>query len=194
MALNYATSTIVSDAFRQMEVDPISAFGEDTEQATAAAEQYPEAIQQCLERADWSFASKFAQLSEAPELPADQNLPYSYVRPGDLLRLIEVQPFTVKYRLDQDALRADQAAPLTIRYMMKITDEAKLPSLFKRAVALRLAANLALRWVSSTRARYLEGAFERAIMDALRADRNSASMQNYNGGETPAMWASEALS
>ena len=192
MALNYATSTIVSDAFRQMELDPISAFGEDTEQASAAAEQYPEAINQCLERLDWSFASKFVQLSEASNLPSDDNLPYAYVRPGDMLRLIEVQPSSVQFRLDQDALRADHAAPLTIRYMMKITDEAKLPALFKRAVALRLAANMAMRWTSSTRTKYLANEFEVAIREAMRADRNSASMQSYNGGSFAAMWADEA--
>jgi len=194
MALSYATSTIVSDAFRQMELDPISSFAEDSEQATAAAEAFPEAMNQCLERMDWSFASKFVELSEAPSLPVDANLPFSYVRPGDLVRLIEVQPFTVKFRLDQDALRADQGAPLTIRYMMKITDDAKLPALFKRAVALRLAANLALRWTSSTRTKYLESAAEMAIRDAMRGDRNTASMQNYNGEDFAPMWADEALS
>ena len=193
MALSYATSTIVSDAFRQMELDPISSFAEDSEQAAAAAEQFPEAMNQCLERLDWSFASKFVELSEAPNLPSDANLPYAYVRPGDLLRLIEVQPASVKFRLDQDALRADQSAPLTIRYMMKITDEAKLPALFKRAVALRLAANMAMRWTSSTRTKYLANEAELAIREAMRADRNSASMQNYNGGNLPSMWADEAL-
>ena len=81
MALSYATSTIVSDAFRQMELDPISSFAEDSEQAAAAAEQFPEAMNQCLERLDWSFASKFVELSEAPSLPTDDNLPYAYVRP-----------------------------------------------------------------------------------------------------------------
>jgi len=192
MALNYATSTIVSDAFRQMELDPISAFGEETEKASAAAEQYPEAINQCLELTDWSFASKFVQLSAATTLPVDENLPYTYVRPGDLLRLIEVQPLSAQFRLDQDALRTDQPAPLTIRYMMKITDESKLPALFKRAVALRLAANLALRWTSSTRAKYLADEAEMSIKLAMRADRDSASAQRYDGRAHVGMWADEA--
>lgn len=193
MALNYATSTIVSDAFRQMELDPISSFSDQTEQASAAAEQYPEALNQCLEMMDWSFASKFENLVETTTLPVDANLPFTFVRPGDLLRLIEVQPNTVQWRLDQDALRADQAAPLTVRYMMKITDESKLPALFKRAVALRLAANLAMRWTSSTRARLLANEADMAIKVAMRADNNSASGHRYDGRARGSQWADEAL-
>lgn len=194
MALNYATSTIVSDAFRQMKLDPISAFGEESEEASAAAEQFPEAMAQCLEITDWSFASKFADLPLATSLPVDENLPYSYARPGDLVRLIEVQPATVLFRLDQDALRANQAAPLKIRYMMKITDESKLPAVFRKAVAFRLAANLAPRWTSSTRTKFLIAEAEAALKVAMRADRDSASSQRYDGRARQGMWADGVLS
>ncbi len=193
MALNYATSTIVSDAFWQMKLDPISSFSDETEQASAAAEQYPEAMSQCLEQTDWSFASKFVELSLATSLPVDDNLPYTYVRPGDMVRLIEVQPSTVLFRLDQDALRADQAAPLKIRYMMKITDESKLPALFRKAVAFQLAANLAPRWSSSTRTKFLINEAEAAIKKAMRTDRNSASSQRYDGRDRVEIWADGAL-
>lgn len=193
MALNYATSTIVSDAFRQMELDPISSFGDATEQASAAAEQYPEAMKQCLEAVDWSFASKFENLPEAANLPVDADLPHNFVRPADLLRLIEVQPRSVCWRLDMDALRADHPAPLHIRYMAEITDESKLPSLFKRAVALRLAANLALRWTSSTRARYLANEADSALKIAMRADRSAASTQRYDGRARCSDWVEGAL-
>ena len=193
LALSYATSNIVSQAFRWMELAPISSFADDSEQAQAAAEQYPEAINQCLEEADWSFASKFASLNVSPSLPSDDDLPYAYVRPGDFLRLIDVKPNTVQYRLDQDALRADQATSLTIRYMAKITDESKLPALFKQVVSLRLAANLALRWSSSTRAKHLANEFELAMKKAMRADRASASSQRHDGRPRQGIWADEAL-
>lgn len=194
MVLPIATSNIVSQAFRFMEMSPISSFADDSEQATAALEQFPEAINQCMEMCDWSFASKFVDLPEAGSLPVDADLPFNFIRPGDLLRLIEVKPNSVQFRLDMDALRADQAAPLTIRYIAKITDESKLPALFKAAVSYRLAALLAPRWTTSAnRTKYLSDEADAALKKAMRVDARSASTMRYDGMARQSSWTAGAL-
>ena len=193
MAAVIAASNIAAQAFRLMEMSPISSFADESEQAQSAAEQYPEALAQCLEANDWSFASKVATLPPA-SLPVDADLPYSYVRPGDFVRLIRVQPEGVIWRLDADALRADQAGGLTIRYSFKITNESKLPALFKSAVAYQLATMLAPRWTkSANRTEFLSKMAADALQKAKFSDRKSASSRRYDGGDREADIVGDAL-
>lgn len=179
-----ATSTIVAQAWRFMELSPISSFDDDTEQARSAAEQYPNALRECLARADWSFASVVASLPEAtrPQTVAeDPDLPYFYQTPSGLVRLLEVGTEGTVWRLDRDGLRADAAAPLRIRYTGEITNEAILPAAFQAAVALRLALLLGPRWLGTqSKLRILEQQFDVELGRAKKHDSRSASGQRYD--------------
>jgi len=193
MAVVLSTSTITAQAFRLMEMSPISSFADESEQAQSAKEQYPEALTQCLEANDWSFASTVATLPEA-SLPVDADLPYSYVRPGNFVRLIRVQPDGIAWRLDADAIRSDQSGGITIRYSLKIENEKVLPSLFKNAVAYRLAALLAPRWTTSkNRTEFLARMADDALAKAKFSDRNSASNSRYDGRDREADIVGDAL-
>ncbi len=189
-----ATSGIAVQAFRLLEMSPISSFGDDSEQASSAEEQYPEALRMCLEANDWSFASTLASLPAVDEDSGDEDLPHVYTRPGDLVRLIDVKPASVLYRLDEDRLRADQAAPLRIRYTRLVTNEARLPGMFKTAVSYQLAALLAPRWTTSrNRADSLQAQADNWLGRAMKADRGSASSQRYDGRARQADWRGEAI-
>lgn len=190
------TSTIVSQAFRHMEMSPISSFGDDSEQAQSAAEQYPNALDECLEFADWSFASKLVFLPPA-ELPltvaADPDLPYTYALPGDLLRIHECGDAFTAWRRDLDRLRADYAGPLRLRYTARITNEAALPARFRDAVSLRLATLLGPRWLTTTtKMDRLYQLQERALKQAARDDGRNASPGRYDDNDASGDWVSEA--
>lgn len=183
-----ATSTIVAQAWRFMELSPISSFDDDTEQARSAAEQYPNALRECLARADWSFASIVASLAQAtkPQNVADDpDLPYFYQPPSGLVRLLEVGTESTVWRLDRDGLRASDPAPLRIRYTGEITNEAILPAAFQAAVALRLALLLGPRWLGTqSKLRTLAQQFDLELAAAKKQDSRSASGQRYDNSLT----------
>jgi hypothetical protein len=191
-----ATSTIVAQAWRFMELSPISSFGDDTEQAQSAAEQYPIALRECLARADWSFASTLANLPAAtrPQTVADDpELPYFFQAPGNLVRLIEVGTATTRWRLDRDGLRASDPAPLRIRYTEEITNEAILPATFQTAVAYRLAMLLGPRWLGTvSKLQGLDRAFELQIGRAKKEDARSASAERYDDIADAGDWSQHA--
>ena len=91
-----ATSNIASQAFRFAELDAISSFADDTPQAQAAAEQYPEAIDLVLASYDWSFARVLVALPPIATLPAgtiaDPDFAGLYQLPDDYLVLRRVYP------------------------------------------------------------------------------------------------------
>lgn len=192
-----ATSTIVAQAWRFMELSPISSFDDDTEQARSAAEQYPNALRECLARADWSFASVVENLPEAtrPETVAeDPELPYFYQPPSGLVRLLEVGTATTRWRLDRDGLRADAPAPLRVRFTGEITNEAILPAAFQTAVALRLAQLLGPRWLGTrSKLQILDQQFDIEIARAKKQDSRSASGQRYDNSLTGGSdWSQDA--
>lgn len=179
-----ATSSIVAQAWRFMELSPISSFADDTEQARSAGEQYPNALGECLSRADWSFASVVAHLPEAtlpPTVAEDPDLPFFFQPPGDLLRLLEVGEPGTRWRRDRDGLRADAPGPLRIRYTGLITNEAVLPAAFQTVVALRLAMLLGPRWLgTASKLRELDRRFETELAQAKKQDSRSASAARYD--------------
>jgi hypothetical protein len=193
-----ATSTIVAQAFRLMEKSPISSFADDSEEAAAAAEQYAIAMEMCLEACDWSFASVFVTLPEAASLPsgnaADAALPYTYQMPGDCITLQEVGVVGDTWRRDRDLLRADAPGPLPVRYTGKITDEAKLPAIFRTAVAYQLAALLAPRWITTrTKVSDLQSYASQYLKQAMARDGRQASPMRYDGLADEGDWAARAV-
>lgn len=192
-----ATSTIVTQAFRLMEKSPISSFADDSEEASAAAEQYPVAMEMCLEACDWSFASFVRSLSELSALPqnvpAEPDLPYAYALPGNLVHVQECGTTGTNWRVDAELLRADQAGPLRIRYTGSVDNEANLPAIFRTAVAYTLAALLAPRWVGTrTKIADLNDMAATMLKRAMARDRNQASPSRYDGQPDSGDWATGA--
>ncbi|MGI3163072.1 hypothetical protein [Pseudooceanicola sp. 200-1SW] len=196
MTTPLATSTIAQQAFRFMELSPLSSYADDSPQAQAAAEQYPEALRICLEEEDWSFARRLVALPPVGTLPAgiaaDPLLPTAYRLPGDIVRLHWVSD-GVTWRVDEDLLRTDATGQLLIRYTRVIENEKALPGLFRTAVAYHLAILLAPLYVGSRTKREtlaLEG--REALERASSHDARTASPRRWNGQPSTGDWATEA--
>jgi hypothetical protein len=201
MSQAIATSGIVSQAFRYMEMAPVSSLADDSEEALAASEQYPVALRMCLEQADWSFASILRDLPET--VPAsggaamsDPGLPHVYALPSDLVVLRQVgdaHDVGLQWRVDRAFLRANRSGPLLIRYTGTIQNESLLPALFRDAVALQLAVLLMRRWVPThTKHQGLREQLRDQILQALHADARSASAQSHDPLHNPGDWLREA--
>lgn len=198
MPATVAASTIIAQAFRFMEVTAPSSLSDDSAKARDANEQYTNALQQCLEMCDWSFASVLAYLPEA-DLPAttaiDPSKPYFYRLPGDLISIREVGDFGKEpaWRRDLIGLRSDQPAPQRLRYTALVTDESKLPALFRKAVSLQLACLLGPIWqTTDTKMQRLASDLEVSLKLAMRHDGRNASTERYDGLPDQGSWVDEA--
>ena len=192
MPVDIATSGIVAQAFRLLEMSPPSSLGDASEQAVAAAEQYGVALEACLAGCDWSFASRVGRLAQVAASPTavDPELTFEFERPADLLVVRSLAPCDIVWRLDADRLRTDFSGPIHIRYTARIEDETRLPAEFRTAVAYRLAGFLAPRWTTSlNRAQALSDAAEDWLTRARRTDRGSASPRRYDGRDMGPSWA-----
>jgi hypothetical protein len=192
-----AASTIAAQAFRLLELSPISSFADDSEKAQSAAEQYPVALDACLEQGDWSFASVYVQLPAAvlgATDAVDPRLPHTFAVPGNCLRLREVGDRWTRWRQDAQFLRASDPAPLDVRYTARVENEVRLPATFHDAVAAELARRLAPRWLgTAAKVEALRTEAVRLMKLALRADARTASEERYDGDEDQGDWACEAV-
>lgn len=177
-----AASSIPAQAFRFLELAPLSSFADGTPEAAAAAEVYPEALRMVLEVADWSFASRVSVLTEATLLAGDQpdpDLPYVYLRPADCVALRRIHGLNVEWRLDQTYLRCTEAQTVKVRYTTFVQNEALLPATFRTAVAAQMAFLLAGIYLSTrTKQADLSNKLRELIQMALRQDARNASPQS----------------
>ncbi|MEX0306028.1 MAG: hypothetical protein AB3N12_01465 [Ruegeria sp.] len=194
MPIAIAASTIAQQAFREMEVAPIGSFADGSPQAAAASEQYPDALNAMLEAHDWSFASKIVQLPQISGTEeTDPDLIYRYKLPSDLVALRRVYPKGLKFRRDGNEIRCTQSGGLTVRYTWSITNEALLPSTFKRVVSLELAIRLAPQYVSSrTKRADLKNDLIAALDACWTSHKYDASHDRLDDLPEQSDWACEA--
>lgn len=192
MSVDIATSSIVSQAFRAMEVAGPSSFGDDSEEARAAEEQYTIARDMVLELYDWSEARRIAALPPLTSEDTDPSLPYACKLPADALRLRHVHDGAA-FRVDGRMIRTDRAEGLTIRFTARIDRETDLTATLQTAIALQLAVLLSARFVGSrTKRADLRADLSEAIRAAIDSDAHSASSDGLHG-DLAADWPQEAL-
>lgn len=191
-----AVFDIAVQACRLLEVTGISSLDDAGDLARAMREQYPVARDRALEAADWSFASVLAALPQAvpePTVATDADLPYLYALPGDLLVIREVGTGLVQWRRDREGIRADEPAPLRLRYTGAIVDEARLPAEFRTAVGFVLALALAPKWLGTqSKTAALEDRGARALKQAMQNHAREASEARYDGQSHHDDWATGA--
>lgn len=197
MASPTATSTIVTQAFRFMELTPPSSLADNSEKANAANEQYEIALRSCLEQEDFSFARTLVSLpaADVPEdVTIDTNLPFYFPLPTDLVKFRSVQSDHLKWRIDGTVVRTDAPGNLTILYTRLITDEKNLPAMFQTAVSYQLAVLLAPKYVASrTKRADLVSDGANALRMAIQNDAVSASHARWDGQEDQGDWVYGAV-
>lgn len=195
MSAPIATSDIARQAFIDLELGPIASFDDGGEYPELARGGLQPAIRLCLEQGDWGFASRLASLPETTPDIADAALAHAYALPADLVRIQRVgeEGCEPEWRIDETLIRADQTAPLIIRYTRLITTEARMPQLFRRAAAARLAADMAPHILKSqSRSERLARDAKAYLDEAKRALARTASGRRHDGRDRRENWAEAA--
>lgn len=191
-----ATSTIVTQAFRFMEVSPPSSLADADPKANAAKEQYPIALKACLEQEDFSFARKLVNLPSAElddTAAQDPELKYFYAFPADLVKFRAIMDPTVKYRIEANGVRANVPAQLAVLYTFAVEEERSLPATFQIAVSYQLASLLAPTYVASrTKRADLKTDGAQALRTAIENDAVSASHARWDDQPEQGNWVHEA--
>lgn len=178
LTLVIAASTIAQQAFRLMELAPISSFADTSPEAAAAKEQYGPALDRCLAAVDWSFARRLVSLAPAtlPDTEAvDPDLNGVFEVPGDLVALRKVYDDTRLWRRDGRYIRAGGADNLLVLYTQRIENEALLPATFQTFVSYELAVRVGHRYTTTrTKLETLKNDRTEAFRVAAQADALSA--------------------
>ena len=125
----------------------ITALTEGSKNANLCNEQYAKLRDAELRGHDWNFAvarAKLAQIAGTPPSGFD----YWYQLPSDWLRTIAVHASDadtgdLKYEIKGDRLLSD-AVDVYLVYIRQVTDPNEMDTLFREALAYRIAAELAI--------------------------------------------------
>jgi hypothetical protein len=143
---------ICNQALTKLGAQRITDLVDDTRNARVMNAIYTAKRDAELAANPWTFAIKRARLPASSTAPAF-GWARSFPLPTDFLRLVEVGQDYVFYDDDQTlfviesdpatgrpAILTDQASPLNIRYVYRVTNPGLHPALFDEAFACRLAA------------------------------------------------------
>ena len=137
----------------------ITSFDDTTKEANLCQANYDYLRDVVLEAADWSFALKRVQLSQAGD--ADKVIGYgqAYQVPSDCLRVIQASPNTdfdttdpVLWEYEDRKVLTDEGT-IYIKYVARIEDPVRYSPGFVNALAYRIASELA---IPITRSRALQ--------------------------------------
>lgn len=166
--------TICNRALTRVGEARITSLDDQTAAARLCKEIYPQVRDEELQSHPWNFARRRATLVALAQAPAF-GWSAQYPLPDDYLRLlalngVEVDQLSEEFEVegygdsDQVVLLCD-ADSAKIVYIKKVTDTSKFPPLFKKALSLSLAAEIATRIKDS-----------QSLVESIIAERERISM------------------
>lgn len=174
---------ICNRALTKLGESRILALTDDSKAARTLNSMYAIVRDAELRASRWRFSIKRASLAELAAPPE-----YGFVRqfqlPTDCLKVLEagdrypgvdlsdyVQTDNSDYAIEGNAILTNWGAPLRVRYVARITDPTLFDACFVESLACRLAFESAEAITdSTTRKQQLERDYERAMMDARKAN------------------------
>lgn len=138
---------IVNQGLVKLGAARITSIADETKQARTMSAIYDVKRDAELGAHPWSFAIKRDQIPASSTAPSF-GWAYAYPLPSDYLSMVEVGEKWVFYETDTGPLfqiedgkiLTDEASPLKIRYVRRITNPGLYPAVFVEAFACRLAA------------------------------------------------------
>ena len=152
-------------------------------QAQAARRTYESVRDTVLDCHPWRFARTRTNLAADATAPA-WGFAYQYTLPGDCLRVLSIEGEQIPYETEGGKLLCDEAGPLYVRYLARVTDTGKFTPTFIQALATRWAAEMAMMVVKSgSMRRDLIEEFERVDLSRARKSEHIGAVpeQASNG-------------
>jgi hypothetical protein len=173
---------IVNRALAKIGHKRITTLADATKEAREASAMFDIVRDALIRRYNWKFAIKRASVTVDATAPA-WGFSKRYDIPSDCLRILQVgevypldlsdyvQVNTDWYTIEDGWILTDLASPLKIKYLYRVTDEAKFDATFVEAFACKLGMELAEVIAGSTgKTESLMRQFQMAIRDALAAN------------------------
>lgn len=179
---------IANRALQKLGAERIVSLTQDSENARACNLSYPLIRDAELRNHPWNFAIKRAQLAADATAPAFGPA-NSYTLPSDCLRLLPPDPSanfnTHDWQVEGRKILTDDAAPLEIRYISRVTDTTQYDSLFIEALACALAQELCEQLTqSNSKAQIIRSDY----MAAIRAARKQNAFENTSAEPPVDTW------
>ncbi len=162
---------IANRALQKVGAARITDFLQDKDEAKAVNAAYDYVRDAVLRAHPWNFAKKRAALTASTDTPA-WGFALQYPLPTDFLRLVDIQDSEAyDYKVEGRMILTDQAAPIYISYVARITDPNFYDPLFIEALASRLAMELCESLTQSNAKRQLaQQEYAAALSEARRID------------------------
>lgn len=140
--VNLALALLAEDRVSDLDADP-----PESPQADLAARAWDSALRTCLEAKAWTFATRWETLDTVEESDAP-DMPWRVAIPTTTVRVLEVDDGTgdcsVTWRREDGyVLLPAQVAEVKLQVVFMQEDTSKFSPGFERALAARLAADLA---------------------------------------------------
>lgn len=186
--------SIVNLALTLLGQDRVIAVSDDVESARVMRSLWDGTRDMVMAAHPWKFAIKRAELPSVATPPAF-GWSQQFAIPEECLRLVQVgddwtfyESTSAWFALEGGAILTDEAAPLRVRYVRRITNTGLWPPLFCRVVSLQLALDacekltnssakidrLSVGYTSAIREAKRQNAIERPPLRADRSDWLSA--------------------
>jgi hypothetical protein len=169
-----ATSVVAicNRALQKLGADRITSLNEDSRNARSCNAAYESIRDSELRTHPWLFAIRRAELAADSEAPLGDDYDYQYTLPTDCLRILKPKNEAyLDWQIEGRNILSNETAPLTLRYIARITDPNVFDVEFVEAVAARLAAELCEELTqSNSKKAAAESDYEKAIKRARKTN------------------------
>ena len=165
--------SVVNRALDILGATNITAITDASKNARAMNRAYDPVLEDLLNKHDWSFSVKRAELALLTEEPLYE-FSSMFALPTDFIRVIEIYPRYLRYRREGDNLLAD-ATSLKLKYVSKISDPNKFTAEFAELLSKALAKETCFK-ITQSRAKEsdMEEKFKKYFFWATSNDSKSS--------------------
>jgi hypothetical protein len=184
---------VCNRALQKLGADRIISLTQDSVSARACNLAYEPVRDAELRLHPWNFAISRAQLAAdatAPEYGYD----YSYTLPSDCLRVLTNDPneaaYPTDWKIEGRKILTNDAAPLQIRYITRITDTTKYDALFNEMLSCKLAMEMCEELTQSNSKRQLAA---EEYKQTTREARKMNAFENIPAEQATDSWLTTRL-
>jgi hypothetical protein len=173
---------IMNSALIKLGAERIISANDENNRARLCKEQYPKVRDDLLRAHPWKFSVRRVSLTAIDPKPAGYG-DYAYVMtlPSDCIRVLELVNCNINEVWDtEDRYLLVNYAPVTLRYISRVTNVAKYDDNFCEVLAWQLAADLAYALVGDKeKADGVKVMAERALSQARSFNAQQGSVKRF---------------
>ena len=150
-----SATSIANMALSHLRQEPIRDLDESSNRAEVCNMWYDQSRQELLNSHTWNFALARSIRAKDVVSTAEFGYLYSYSLPKDFIRFMSIGDGITDYDYQIEGNRIltndDFSDGLQLRYIRDVEDVSKMPPLFRSALSLKMAMNMAYAFTQSTK-------------------------------------------